>query len=161
MTSAPLAFIDTERVCALPGCGQAFSVRYRCSRKRYCSRSCGVKSHASHQGTRNPRYDGGRTSHPLYDSWLDMRARCKRTTHHAWPRYGGRGIAVCARWDGDFWAFVADMGDRPPGYSLDRIDNDGPYAPGNTRWASHSQQQLNRRSHAHVGRERNEMGQFT
>lgn len=111
-------------------------------------------------GERNPKWRGGSSSHPLNASYRDMIARCERPTHHAYDRYGGRGIEVCRRWREDFWAFVADMGERPDGCSLDRVDNDGPYAPDNCRWATDSQQMKNRRRHGYESRGRNEKGQF-
>lgn len=145
-----LLFLDTDRSCSL--CGAAFSVRYPSNRKRFCSQSCAMKAQRrEHAGDTNPNYRGGQTKHPLYESWLDMRARCKRSTHHAYARYGGRGIEVCSRWDSDFWAFVADMGPRPDGLTLDRIDNDGSYSPENCRWATWSQQNANRRATAYSG----------
>lgn len=82
---------------------------------------------------------------PTYASWRAMRDRCSRSTHKAYPAYGGRGIEVCARWQ-SFEAFLADMGERPPGTTLDRIDNNGNYEPGNCRWATAKVQGLNTRA---------------
>jgi hypothetical protein len=76
-----------------------------------------------------------------------MRARCYNENHEKYPRYGGRGIRVCARWNDDFWAFVADVGDPPTsGHSIERVDNDGNDEPGNVTWATHSEQNRNKRN---------------
>jgi hypothetical protein len=74
-----------------------------------------------------------------------MRQRCANPRNKDYSSYGGRGITVCGRW-GVFENFLADMGEKPAGLSIDRIDNDGNYEPGNCRWASIEQQSQNRRS---------------
>lgn len=78
-----------------------------------------------------------------------MRSRCNSERNPFYSRYGGRGISVCSRWS-DFEVFLADMGDRPRGMSLDRINNDGNYEPSNCRWATPSQQGRNKRGNAIV-----------
>lgn len=84
-----------------------------------------------------------------HKSWMHMRDRCLRPNNPKYPSYGGRGITISERWD-SFENFLADMGERQPGQSLGRIDNDGPYAPDNCRWEDNYQQATNKRNTAMI-----------
>lgn len=91
----------------------------------------------------------GLSGHPLYRLWKRIRRRCYDPAVHNYRWYGARGIGVCPEWRDDAGAFIAYiervLGPRPPGMSLDRIDNDGDYAPGNVRWATPTEQVRNSR----------------
>lgn len=88
----------------------------------------------------------GMSRTPMYRIWCAMKARCTNPNNKRWMDYGGRGVRVCEQWANNFEAFAAYMGQRPEGLTLDRINNDGHYEPGNVRWATHTEQASNRRT---------------
>ena len=82
---------------------------------------------------------------PLWKTWQGMKQRCYNENDRRYKDWGGRGIKVCDEWLSDYEAFAEYMGTRPTGHQLDRIDNDGDYAPGNVRWATPSENASNRK----------------
>lgn len=85
-----------------------------------------------------------------YASWTSMRQRCTNSKASKFSNYGGRGIKICDRWLESFENFLADMGERPAGKTLDRCENNGNYEPGNCKWSTPKEQARNRRSNRHV-----------
>jgi hypothetical protein len=123
-------------MCSISGCNSIVLARGFCK-----------KHYLRWYRTGNPeivsKIFDGRKSHPAWKTWHEMKARCTNKNHKFYHRYGGRGIKICDRWVNDFWAFVQDVWPKPEKCSLDRINNDGNYEPGNVRWATTQQQTQN------------------
>jgi hypothetical protein len=88
----------------------------------------------------------GMSGTPTHSSWKSMRNRCNNPTNGSYRYYGERGIKVCDRWS-SFKNFYSDMGERPPGTTIDRIDSDGDYEPSNCKWSTNQEQYETRRNH--------------
>lgn len=114
---------------------------------RHLTKSCGCQRRET--AARQALHHLTRT--PEWNTWVGIRNRCSNRKEPAYKYYGARGISVCDRWQESFTNFLADMGPKPgPKFSIDRVDNDGNYEPGNCRWATQLEQVNNTRHNTHL-----------
>lgn len=131
---------DGNRLCGIFRCDCGNTAQFHLSRvlNGKTRTHCGCKTDRGKSRTH------GMHGTPEYSSWSSMKARCLDPGNKDYPRWGGRGITICAEWVESFEAFFAHIGPRPPGTSLDRIDTTRGYEPGNVRWATDREQAQNR-----------------
>lgn len=124
--------------------GRALTPEHRAKMREAALRRYSDPAERQRQSERRRASSHGQVGTGTYGSWSAMLQRCTNPRNKEYPNYGGRGVRVCDLWR-QFENFLADMGPRPPGLTLDRINTDGHYEPGNCRWATASEQASNRR----------------
>ena len=129
------------------------NVRCDCGKERTVRRSDLTSEHTKSCGciTADRLRKHGESGTAMFMVWANIIARCTSPNHKDYSFYGGRGVGICDRWRHDFAAFKSDMGDRPTGGTVERIDNSRGYEPGNCRWATAIQQAANKRPRRRLG----------
>ena len=134
-----------RRALCICECGHEVSVMVKKLRSGH-TRSCGCLQRESR--TKHGHNTGQKS--PTYQTWDAMIQRCYNEKSTKFYLYGSRGISVCDRWRSSFSDFLEDMGERPLGKTIDRLDGNGNYEPGNCRWATRKEQQRNLRSNQFI-----------
>ena len=136
-----VSYVGNRKWLCFCTCGNSTEIAGQ-SLVRGVSKSCGC-FRREHTTQKNLRH--GMSGTPIHCTWKNMMQRCHNKNNPGYPDYGGRGVKVCDRWR-TFENFYADMGDKPEGMSLDRVNVDGDYAPDNCRWADDFIQARNKRN---------------